>query len=161
MAIYYKDAGNSIDGRVIQVKEFRTSNQSNHTSTSYTDTNLTLNITPTATDTNILVMAFWTGGIYHTAWNSTGSCALYRDSSIISERHWFADNGIGSAVQVNITTNESICALDTGHNTTSQITYKIKVKQGQSSYSPTYKFGHRVTGGSQPLQTIVAMEIAD
>tara|TARA_A100000172_G_C2993527_1_gene93695 strand:- start:252 stop:737 length:486 start_codon:yes stop_codon:yes gene_type:complete len=161
MAIYYENAGNSIDGRVIQVKEFRTNNQSNHTSTSYTDTNLTINITPTASDTNILVMAFWTGGIFHTSYNSTGSCGLYRDSSIISERHWFADNGQGSAVQVNITTNESICALDVGHNTTSQITYKMKVKQGQSNYSPTYKFGHNTAGGSASKQTIVVMEIAD
>ena len=58
MAIYYENAGNSIDGRVIQVKEFRTKNQSNHTSTSYTDTNLTLNITPTATDSNILAVSY-------------------------------------------------------------------------------------------------------
>ena len=39
-------------------------------------------------------------------------------------------------------------------NNVNQITYKMKVKQGQSSYSPTYKFGNNVTGGSASKKTI-------
>ena len=161
MAIYYSDGSNSADGRCIQVVENTSATQSNHSSTSYTDTNLSVNITPKASDSNILVMAFWTGGIYQNGYNSRGACALFRDSTQISERQWFADNGAGGSVNVNITTNESICVLDESHGTTSQITYKMKAKQFSTSYSPLYKFGHYLDSTGNALQTIIAMEIAD
>ena len=91
MAIYYGDGSNSNAGRIIQVVTGHKASRSSTTSTSFTSTGLEKNITPTASDSKILVLCNIRLGF---ASGNLGYAALWRGSYQI-----FQGDSYGSAVR--------------------------------------------------------------
>lgn len=146
----------AIPGHVIQVVQGTTSTVSTNSSTTYADTGLSVNITPSSTSSKILVMAKQKGFRLDPTGGATtvgGSIALLRDSSIIwkpspsTGHHALYINGGDMYGEVEATYLDS-------PSTTSQITYKT---QFASYFSSRIVYAQQ---GNNFTSVIIAMEIA-
>jgi hypothetical protein len=115
-------------------------------SSTYSDTGLTLNITPASTSNKILLM--FTGRLHNQSAGAEGKLKFLRDSTAIWEGRTVYAGGGG------IATNSAITVYDTPA-TTSQITYKIQGKLDAGS--PQFMM---LSGGDNDIATLTAMEIA-
>ena len=114
-------------------------------SSTYTDTGLTLNITPSSTSSKILLM--FTGRLHNQSSTAEGKLKFLRDSTAIWEgRTVFAGGG-------GIAANCAITIYDTP-SSNSQINYKIQGKL--DSGSPQFMM---LAGGDNDIATLTAMEI--
>ena len=138
-------------GKVLQVVGASTSTYASTTSTSWTSTGLSLNITPASSSNKILVMYF---GMYAANNLSSywGAHGIDRDGTVLT-----AGSLLGSLL-VNAVTHApvSLTVLDSPA-TTSEITYTVVfASEGNSTL---VRFGDS-WGTFDPLQTITALEIA-
>ena len=146
-------------GKVLQTATGTTSTQIENTTTTWADTGLSASITPSATDSKILVMVSQAFEI--TATNSSdagGSMRLLRDSTVIDS----ATSGGGNAHKyytyaqgvnnISFYGTYSLTFLDPP-NTTSSVTYKTQ--------SAMYYGSHRIKTQSSSIPSyITLMEIA-
>ena len=148
-------------GKVLQVvtAEIVTSHATN--STSYTGTDLQVNITPSATSSNVLVHATFDAGYPST--NYQTHFTLYRDSTDLdvgSGRDAFTSIGTSGGLGSDATyqaQQRHITFYDDAISTTSQVTYRIYFKMdGGTGY---FNMNQNGDTGSKPTATIVAMEI--
>ena len=137
-------------GSVIQVITATYATQLSTSSTSYVDTNLTVNITPTSTTSKILIIANQTG--LGKASGGSGyrlALQLLRNSTSISifEVGSMYDAGTG----INVGSDSSVVYLDSP-STTSSVTYKTQIKgfDGGTVYAQY----------DNSMSTIAVMEIA-
>ena len=114
-------------------------------SSTYSDTGLSLNITPSSTSSKILLM--FTGRVHNQSATAEGKLKFLRDSTAIWEGRTVYAGGGG------IATNCAITIYDTP-STTSQITFKIQGKL--DSGSPQFMI---LAGGDNDIATLTAMEI--
>ena len=133
-------------GKIGQVVSQPRSTAYTTTSTSFVATPLSVNITPTATSSKILIMA--SSNVANNNINDIGRYTIMRDSTVL-------DAGAGMANGYSNTANDirigiSIHYLDSP-NTTSQITYALGHRTGGVSTSTVNKNGY--TG------SITAMEV--
>lgn len=149
--------GTGVGGKVLQVVSTTKDDAFNTSSTSLTDiTGLTLNITPAASSSKILIF----GNISSTFRNYVSTFQLVRGSTNIAIGG-SADTfrGTTSRYHAGVTdelsmTNHSFHFLDSP-NTSSQTTYKIQVKvNGGAIY-----INDRSNGDSSFISTITAIEI--
>ena len=105
-------------GKVLQVQSQKLTTEASTNSTSFSDTGLTVNITPSATSSKILVMVSL-GMIYSTS-NSEMQLKLFRGSTDLGR---FVVNSAPGVVACGTGINE----FDTP-NSTSQQTYKVQFK---------------------------------
>ena len=110
---------------------------------------LSVNITPKSTSSKILVMA--NVPTYHLTSASLGAMKLVRDSSNLNYEVADYYNGTGSGV----TGNMNITMVDSPA-TTSQVNYKIQIKEEAGSVETNKDFIGTVNG----ISSLVVMEIA-
>ena len=120
-------------GGVIQVVESSTTSQVSHTANSYIDIGLSATITPTRSDSKILIQGN-IGGIETSAHNNYGQGILLRDSTVIISA---IDYGIGfTGDSARAGTSSSFFILD-APATASAITYKVQFKNAAGSGTVT------------------------
>jgi len=151
-------------GKVLQVvtAEVVTSNATS--STSYTGTDLQVNITPSATSSHVLVHATFDVG--YPSDNQSTKFTLYRDSTDLNPhagtgRDAFtalgATTDLGAGEQTYGVQQRHITFFDDAISTTSQVTYRVYFKMtGGTGY---FNMNQNGDAGSKPTATIVAMEI--
>ncbi len=142
------DLGLNITGNVLQVVSAETSTKVDSSSTTFADTGLTANITPSSTSNKILVIA------NHTNTRSNGATQvglkLFRDSTEIRQSRFLADTSSSARNHISVT----IVALDTP-SSTSQITYKTQFNNEQGTSTASVN-----QGDASGPSTITLMEIA-
>lgn len=138
-------------GRVLQVVEGTYATTTTITSTSYTDTNLTASITPSATSSKILVIVQHNTQQYRTLGTLDAQIQLLRDATQIRENYQFLE--IGGATSILFRNNPVILCLDTP-STTSSITYKTQAKIINTSSSHSI-----ATSANNLTDTITLIEI--
>ena len=135
-------------GKVLQVVEGVSTSQVQTTNTSYTQGNLELNITPSATSSKILVMTSFNGAT--SQGNQTAFFTIYRDSTNLSSNDMaiiYDPSNSGDELRIPV----SMQVLDSP-STTSQITYEVYFKINNSSHTATVNPGPK-------RGSIIAMEI--
>ena len=135
-------------GKVLQVVEGVSTSQVQTTNTSYTQGNLELNITPSATSSKILVMTSFNGAT--SQGNQTAFFTIYRDSTNLSSNDMaiiYDPSNSGDELRIPV----SMQVLDSP-STTSQITYEVYFKINNGSHTATVNPGPK-------RGSIIAMEI--
>ena len=136
-------------GGVIQVVESSTTSQVSHTANSYIDIGLSATITPTRSDSKILIQGN-IGGIETSADNNYGQGILLRDSTVIIST---IDYGIGfTGDSARAGTSSSFFILD-APATASAITYKVQFKNAAGS-------GTITTQTNSSRSAILLMEVS-
>ena len=130
--------GGSVGGvKVIQVLT-ATANVSSTSSGSFQSTGCSVNITPSNTANKILAVA--TGAMNNSGAGNGGTATIFRDSSNLAPSNDVMGGYFGEDNSNNIEVAATFHVLDSP-NTTSQVTYEIKVR----AFSGTQGFGHRNT----------------
>ena len=126
MAIYYADGSHSGEGRIIRTLQYTTNNRLETSSSSFTNTNLSGTITPKSASNHIYVKVHAdantndsTNSMYLTIMR--GSTNLGSSSGGLVN-HYNADR-MHSSVNMGV--------LDTSHNSTSQLTYRVAIRKAQ------------------------------
>jgi len=141
-------------GKVLQVVSATSSTAQDTTSTSYIDiTGLSVTITPSSTDNDILILYTDTTRATRTSDVASGTVAvqLLRDSTSIAEKQASIYNSAGGNGSNSIVQGEAISELDSP-STTSAITYKMQMK-ASSSTTISSQYGNSTA-------SLIAMEIA-
>jgi hypothetical protein len=112
-------------GKVLQVVQGVTTTNTQITSTSFTDTSLTANITPSSTSSKILILGSQNVQMERQTYEITTTMQLLRDSTQISIKT--VGVGTGAANSQGCRDTFAIVRLDEP-STTSQITYKTQGK---------------------------------
>ena len=139
-------------GKVLQVVSASVGNVST-TSTSYADTGLTVDITPAATSSKVLVLVNMVG-LSKGAQLSSINMVLVRDSTDILEFEALA--GYTASTNENAVGGTGGTYLDSP-STTSATTYKVQWALAAGTTS--YQIGAWYSGSIRPLSTITVMEI--
>jgi hypothetical protein len=152
-----KWAAPAAGGKVLQVVQATNSTQVNVTSTTYTDTGLSLSITPTSATSKILVFINQSAEITRSAAGAANAVKILRGATDVFVQagggyETYAIETSGSSVYG--TTIIPMCYLDSPA-TTSATTYKTQGKVTTASSSASIKF----QPGSTGISTITLMEI--
>jgi len=126
-------------------------------STTFADTGLTVDITPSATSSKILVIASGDSWIQGTGWNAYLEIRLMRDSTEISRVRNAYDSG-NSTFGARLTNAHTLSILDSP-STTSAVTYKVQGALQSTSYSAVGYIPGRDSADHLKNCTIIAMEI--
>ena len=112
-----------VGGKVLQIQSVNNSTQVQYTSSSFTATNLTINITPTSASSKIFITSQF--NLYKSSAAADVKVTLYRDSTNLGNATYgFGQfSGLGAAGGGN-----SIVQTFDSPNTTSQVTYTVYVK---------------------------------
>jgi hypothetical protein len=140
-------------GLVKQVVTATNSTQNNVASTSFTDTNLTANITPSATSSKILVMVQQQIVADRDNEDAYSALRLLRASTVLEtfdKAQWDEAGGVGAVKAGSLST---LIYLDSP-SSTSAVTYHTEGKIGATSNNGTARFQH-----SNETSTITLMEI--
>ena len=133
-------------GQVLQVVQAQTSTPADSTSSTFADTTLTANITPSSTSNKVLVI------VDHTNVQKTGSTQvgikLFRDSTEIRESRYLGSTQEATRNHISV----QILELDSP-SSTSQITYKTQYNNEQATGTASLQAGNQES-------TITLMEIA-
>ena len=147
-------------GSVIQMPTPVLSNTATaHNTTSFTNTNLVLSITPTSTSSKVLVTSSFNVRTKHTGYQCFARIGLFRGSTLLATRDVNTD---GQNDQRWITANSSIVHLDSP-NTTSATEYRIKARLLWTDYSAELTFGYSYNDSGNDetnQQTLILQEIA-
>ena len=137
-----------VGGKVLQVVQDLNTSEQGISSTTYVDTNLSANITPSSTSNKILVCVNFNN--YLKRYNAVSLSKIVRDSTDLTEiSNGFYDNSTGYGL-----TDPSVFYLDTP-NTTSAITYKIQAKINSGA-----QLTINANLGSAGTSSLTLMEIA-
>jgi hypothetical protein len=150
---------NQTAGTVLQIVQATTSTATTTTSTSFVDTTLSASIVPSSANNKILVVvngAWYTGC---TGYNTYGIARLLRSSTALLDTNQSTDNQAGTGVGVSTSSSLGISYLDSPA-TTSNTTYKLQIRIGQTAYSATTIFPFQPGFGTSYPATITLMEIA-
>ena len=116
---------------------------SNDTNVTFTNSTfgdvITLNITPTKTSSDILIQANLTQTANSTTGQDQGSAfKILRDTTEIFTTGAYQTYIYSNGANIDSRQNASVAYLDTAHNTTSQITYKIQANNQTGGGSVTF-----------------------
>jgi len=120
-------------GKVLQVVQGTFATQSSTTSTSASDTGLSVAITPSATSSKILIMMLHHVKVQRNTTSANGAVLILRDSTTIETSNYFITDAGGNAAS---SINLSASVLDSP-STTSAITYKTQFRVGNGTDSET------------------------
>ena len=122
-------------GKVAQVVSAVNTTEYSTTSSSYSDiTGLTLDITPSATSSKVLIMMQMTNRVHNASANTArGTVKLLRDSTDLQEMSYFAQLSIGNGNPDSLIHSGSHIYMDSP-SSTSQITYKYQGKTGAQTF---------------------------
>ena len=139
-------------GKVLQVVQGVTTTNTQITSTSFTDTSLTANITPSSTSSKILILGSQNVQMERQTYEITTTMQLLRDSTQISIKT--VGVGTGAANSQGCRDTFAIVRLDEP-STTSQITYKTQGKVNATDNSGTCRFQE---GGTRSEIVLIEIE---
>ena len=143
-------------GSILQHLYGDTTTQVSNTDGNFTDTGLTLNITPSATSSKIIILAqlqFW---IYREATETSMGIKLLRDSTEIMEHSTSPHMEAGVTSQSRIIMEGCVpFTKSDSPSTTSQITYKIQFRTSVTSNSGEARVQH-----ASERSTIQLLEVA-
>ena len=139
-------------GKVLQVVQGVTTTNTQITSTSFTDTSLTANITPSSTSSKILILGSQNVQMERQTYEITTTMQLLRDSTQISIKT--VGVGTGAANSQGCRDTFAIVRLDEP-STTSQITYKTQGKVNATANSGTCRFQE---GGTRSEIVLIEIE---
>ena len=120
-------------GHVLQTVQTSSSADESTTSTSFVDSNLSVNITPSSTSSKILVFYYTSIRKAPGDANNAIFIQLLRNSTPITYQDYVGWNQLSQYGQEGV----SVCHLDSP-NTTSQITYKVQFRTNNASYSVAF-----------------------
>jgi hypothetical protein len=147
-------------GSVIQIPTPVLSNTITvHNTTSFTNTNLVLSITPTSTSSKVLVTSSFNVRTYHNGYQCFGRVGLYRGSTLLATRDVNTD---GSNTARWMTFPCGFVYLDSP-STTSATEYRIKARVLWTTYSAQLDVGYfyNDSGNDETnQQTLILQEIA-
>ena len=142
-------------GTVLQVKQVKLSSVFESGSTSFVDTGLSVTITPSSTNSKILVSYHLTP--FHTGTTFQGEYKVLRGStdpaSISGGRMWSSDGYYSSA-----TVESTTCQYLDSPSSTSALTYKIQFRTRHSG--GTVRLGRDWNNDDAGINSITVMEIA-
>jgi len=141
-------------GKVLQVVQASTTTFTAIASTSYTDTNLSATITPSAATSKILVLANQFGTTYRDSTEIYTSFQIVRGSTSVQEFQNESGAEISGATRVGLNVIAALSYLDSP-STTSATTYKVQAKVNTTSNSGQYK----TQGGGTGASIITLIEI--
>ena len=139
-------------GKVLQVVQGVTTTNTQITSTSFADTSLTANITPSSTSSKILILGSQNVQMERQTFEITTTMQLLRDSTQISIKT--VGVGTGAANSQGCRDTFAIVRLDEP-STTSQITYKTQGKVNATANSGTCRFQE---GGTRSEIVLIEIE---
>ena len=147
-------------GSVLQTLSMTTNTNTAHsTLNTYTNTNLTLDITPSSTSNKILAIVSFSVRAYHTNYNSWGRIGLHRGSTLVCTRDVNKDGGNNAEWA---TVPSGFVHLDSPSSTSAQ-TYLVKTKLIVSTnYSAQIDIGefyNDSTNDETNQQSLTLMEI--
>lgn len=128
-------------GKILQVVSSTLSVQKSTSSTSFVDTDLTANITPSATNSKILVIIAQQNSVNRASSLARGQVQVLRDSTVIFAPNNWTINMQQSGTDLAHSTMLSFNYLDSP-NTTSQVTYKTQMKADTSTNILVCQSGH-------------------
>ena len=152
-------------GKVLQAVTATTGTQTEVTSTTYTNTNLTANITPSATNSKILIIVSDNSQFTHTGSNNDNGMSFRikrtiggSDSTVVTDNQPY--QGFYSSRMVagyqNRRQHTTLHFLDTAHNTTSQITYTLQINVYRGNDGGHGRSAHDNSRGNITLMEIAA-----
>ena len=153
---------NAGGGKLLQTQQALFTSQSAHNTDSYTASNYTDQITPSATNSKIFVQFNFRSHIYQSSGNSAFSrLAIFRQINGGGFSQFFPNvadvcwgyNGDGSAERT-FYSQPQISFIDTTHNTTTAIDYTLYASRNTSSS------GNVNIGGSNHQAQVILMEIS-
>ena len=142
------DAARFDQTRILQVVVGTSGTKFSTDEGTYQSTNLSASITPSSTDSKILVMAFSVFGITDTT--TYGAYCLANDTTTLVEHQLFA-NGNLYTVPASIATLHSPA-------TTSALTYRVRIKSVGSPVS-TIRWGTTAVNDIDSAQVMILMEV--
>ena len=148
-------------GKLLQVQSALFTSQSSHTSATFSDANYTDQITPSATSSKIFVCFNFRSHIYLSSGTAARSrLAVFRQINGGGYSQMFPNTadicwGMGvSSGERSLYATPQISFLDTTHNTTNAIDYKLYARRDTSST------GTVNVGGSSHQAQVILMEIS-
>ena len=144
-------------GGIIQVKQTVDSTTETITDTNYNDAGgLSVSITPTRSDSKILIMATTNVQAFRSAQEVSGGLRLVRDSTEIIEYPYafVLESGTSGNGRIFYNTNHSATYLDSP-NTTSAVTYKVQLKVYGTSNNNRLSYNQ-----NSSKSTILVMEVS-
>jgi len=153
MALTKLADGGMPSGSVIQVVTASHSSRVDSTSTSYADTGLTCNITPSSSSNKILVICSQAIGQDRDTSEANGSVQLLRDSTSIFESTKISGvEALGSSTTKNNSIN-CITVLDSP-SSTSALTYKTQLKVANTGNNGTSRAQWNMPSHIQLLEIV-------
>ena len=152
-------SGTNNGGGIIQVRNIMYTDifSSSHANAGYVDvTGFNLNITPTRSDSKILIMATTNIQLFRNAQEATGGLRLLRDSTEIIEYPYafVLECGTSGNGRIFYNSNHSATYLDSP-NTTSAVTYKVQLKVYGTSNNNRLSYNQ-----NSSKSTILVMEVS-
>ena len=144
-------------GGIIQVKQTVDSTTETITDTNYNDAGgLSVSITPTRSDSKILIMATTNVQAFRSAQEVSGGLRLVRDSTEIIEYPYafVLESGTSGNGRIFYNTNHAATYLDSP-NTTSAVTYKVQLKVYGTSNNNRLSYNQ-----NSSKSTILVMEVS-
>lgn len=138
-------------GKVLQVVQMTTSTLTSIATSTYTDSGLTLNITPSAATSKVLVIADCNVQSSRSGSSLNAYARIMRDATSVYDTH-ILEFSINTASTISIGSHNTLVYLDSP-STTSAITYKV---QGSASLSSTLRFQYTSNPSSLTLIEIGA-----
>jgi len=136
-------------GKILQVQTTVVTGRTGITSQSWTDAGMSVNITPSASSSTVLIQCYFPSFL---ASHNEHQYTFYRDSTNIGD----ADNGFGTDGGYGAYRNFAFFHIDSP-SSTSQITYAVYGKRLNSQGGTMYRGGP--SDGADPKMNILAMEI--
>lgn len=148
-------------GKVLQVKTFKTTSHNENSSTTFADSLLTLNITPSSTTSKVMVLSHAGWMVFRSSGNETGGVSrLVRDDGSVTQlaSHYFYSfaQNLSSSYAYHYHGMDTYTVLDSP-STTSEITYKIQIRQ---TYANAIRYTYHNDGSSNNAGEIVLIELA-
>jgi hypothetical protein len=142
-------------GKISQIIQSTSSSVQGFTSATLTDVNPTATITPTATSSKVLAIFNGPVMMINSA-ASYGEARIYRDSTEL--KIWYDIFAYTESIGGTITTATQTCTFNylDSPNTTSAVTYKVKIAEHGSS---TLYFNNSGGSGGAGMTTMTLMEI--
>ena len=155
-------AAGAVSGNILQTQTFVPTTHNENSSTTFADSLVTVNITPSSTSSKILILTHSAIQVFAGARNDTGGITrLVRVNNgtltqLASHSFYNSHDAMGSSNAVQIFEHDSYTVLDSPA-TTNELTYKIQMKVIVAN---AIRYSKHYTGDNEEPAEITVMEIA-
>jgi len=153
--------GITVGGTILQTQRFAATTHNENSSSTYADSLLTVNITPTSTSSKILVMSHSSIQFFRSADNTTGGVSrLVRVNSgsltqLAGHSFYESHDALATSNALQVYSSDTYFVLDSPAST-NQLTYKIQIKVISAN---AIRYTKHYDGDNQTPGEIVVMEL--